>query len=99
MYQINLIKLLALIAVYFLSIILINYYGDAGYLFSNSYSFESKLADALLNKNTVLVCNNYNDRSVKRLLLNNISKKPEVLIFGSSRTMTITNARFNNLNF
>ncbi|EKD73007.1 MAG: hypothetical protein ACD_45C00485G0013 [uncultured bacterium] len=98
-YYKNLILFFSLTIILFMIIILVNYYGDGEYHFFRSSSFEYKLTDALLNQNKALICINYNDRNVKRLLLKQIPEQPKVLILGSSRTMSIGNNFFNNVHF
>ncbi len=98
-YYKNLIIFLILNGILLLSIILINYYGDGGNRFFHSAVFEDKLVKALLSDKNVLVCSNYNDRNVKKLLLKNISTPRDVLIFGSSRTMLLRQDLFDNSSF
>jgi hypothetical protein len=99
LYRRLLIIFLSLLGLLFLSIVLINYYIDGANYFFQSKNFERKLATQLLNNNNVLVCTNYNDRSLKRTLLQQLSKRPRILIFGSSRSMPISHELFNEHSF
>ncbi|OGT37941.1 MAG: hypothetical protein A3F11_02920 [Gammaproteobacteria bacterium RIFCSPHIGHO2_12_FULL_37_14] len=80
-------------------IIFLNYYGDGGNRFFQADNFENKLADSLLKNNSVFVCVNYNDRNIKKILLNKLKTSPAMLVLGSSRTMSLTSSLFSNLNF
>jgi len=80
----------------FCSIIGINYFLDGGNYFYRSNKYENDLTTALLEKNNVLICSNYNDRNIKKILLLKVFKQPDLLIFGSSRTMAIDNTLFTN---
>ena len=76
------------------SISLFNYFIDGSNQFFHKKSFENKLTTLLLNNKKILICNNFNDRSLKRSLLEKITIKPETLIFGSSRTMPLNKELF-----
>lgn len=99
LYRRLLILFFSLLGLLFLSIVLINYYIDGGNYFFQANNFEKKLATELLNKNTVLVCTNYNDRSLKRALLQQLPERPRILVFGSSRSMPISHDLFNEQRF
>lgn len=83
----------------FLSIILFNYYFDGGNQFFHSLGFAKKLADAELQKNNVLVCTNYNERYYKKLLLEKLLIRPDILVLGSSRTMQLHQQLFGHATF
>ncbi|EKD70116.1 MAG: hypothetical protein ACD_46C00631G0001 [uncultured bacterium] len=98
-YKRNLVGFLIMSLIITIVIILINYYGDGGYQFYRSKSFEKRLSQALLGNKKVLVCSNYNDRNVKKLLLKNNFQQHDILALGSSRTMLIQDNIFSSSHF
>lgn len=70
-------------------ILSLNYFQDAGNQFFHKKSFEKNVVNALLNNFNVMICTNYDDRSLKKAEINEINSKPKLLILGSSRTLSI----------
>ena len=74
-------------------VIMTNYFGDAGNLFSKSYELEIV---EMLKFNNVENVSNYDERVFQRELINSLEIKPEVIALGSSRVMTIDSDFFND---
>lgn len=86
-------------AIFLLSMVAVNYFVDGGYLFYRAKQFETQLSQAFLKQKSVLICTNFNDRRVKKALIENRQQPADVLVFGSSRSMPIRQDLFPGLNF
>ena len=76
-----------------LSVIMINYFGDAGNLFSKSYELEIV---EMLKFNNVENISNYDERVFQKELINSLEIKPDIIAIGSSRIMSIDSDFFND---
>lgn len=72
---------------------IINYFGDAGNLFSESY--EKKIVE-MLKLNNVTNISNFDERAFQRELINSLEKKPDIIAIGSSRVLSIDSDYFND---
>lgn len=70
-----------------LLIISVNYFGDAARLFTDNY--EGKIADILASGKFATNISNYDERLLQKEIVGKISKKPNILILGSSRSLLI----------
>jgi hypothetical protein len=94
------LRLFISIAMFFLlSMVIVNYFFDGGYLFYRAEPFEEQLTRAFLTQKSALICTNFNDRHVKKALIENMQQPVQVLIFGSSRSMPIRQDLFRGLSF
>lgn len=75
--------------------IAVNYWGDGGHLFNDRY--EKKIAALVLSGHYVTNISNYDERSVVKEFAKNCKTHYDVLIIGSSRTLIINSANFQNL--
>jgi len=82
--------LISSIIILFFLIALFNYYYDGGNQFYKSKIFEARITKLLLQNNNILICTNYDERSFQKLMLSQISIKPQIVVLGSSRSMPIT---------
>lgn len=98
-YQNLLLRFIYLILFFLVSVLLFNYYFDGDKQFFKQKSFETSLTNKLLHEENVMVCSNYNDRSVQRFMLQHLLKRPQVLVLGSSRTMPINQNLFKKRTF
>ena len=73
-------------AIISLIVIIINYFGDAGNLFSKSY--EQEIVE-MLKFNNVENMSNSDGRVFQRELINSLEINPEVIVLGSSRVLSI----------
>src|SRR5690242_3591258 len=96
----NILRLfLSVLVIFLLAMTAVNYFVDGGFLFHRAKKFESTLAQAFLQQQKILICRNYNDRQVKKSFIEHLKQAPEVLIFGSSRSMPIREDLFRGLSF
>ncbi|OGT37940.1 MAG: hypothetical protein A3F11_02915 [Gammaproteobacteria bacterium RIFCSPHIGHO2_12_FULL_37_14] len=98
-YYIHLIILFILIIILLVLTALFNYFYDGGNEFFQSRNLEKKISTALINNKKILVCSNYNDRSVQKELIKHIKHSPQVLTLGSSRTLPVTKELFHGMTF
>lgn len=68
-------------------IIIVNYFGDAGRIFTNEY--EKKIATILLENKLATNIDNFDERLLQEELINRWNKPINTLILGSSRTMLL----------
>lgn len=98
-YQKKLMIFFGLVVLFLLTVVLFNYFEDAGNEFAHQHQFETKVTRALLNKQNVMICSDYNDRSLKRIMLEKLNIQPDVLVLGSSRAMPISQHFFKTSHF
>lgn len=84
---------------FLISIMVFNYYLDAGNQFYRANKVEEKLATAFLNKENIKYNANYNERGIHKLVLERLNERPEVLVLGSSRAMLINHTAFSHASF
>ncbi|CAK7072840.1 hypothetical protein [Fusobacterium varium] len=87
----NFFKIIFSIFILMLLIAIFNFIVDPGSKFKNKYN---ELGNYSRNKN-ILVLSNIDERIFKKTLIENIEKKRDILILGSSRVMTIGTENFN----
>lgn len=75
-----------------LSVIMINYFGDAGNLFSKSLELEIV---EMLKFNNVENISDYDERVFQREFINSLQIKPDIIALGSSRVLSIDSDFFN----
>lgn len=85
-------KILAISAPVILLLIGVNYIGDAARLFDPDY--EKNMASILLKGDFVTNISNYDERVFQKELIAGVKEAPNVLVFGSSRTMLINKTCF-----
>lgn len=90
--KIKFFKIIFSIFIVILLIAIFNFIMDPGSKFKNKYN---ELGSYSRNKN-ILVISNIDERIFKKTLIENIKKKRDILILGSSRVMTIGTENFNN---
>lgn len=90
-------KLLALLPVPLL-MILINYSIDPAHLFDNG-RFERETANELLQGKNLVGVTNYDGRLLNKYYISGLKYKKDVVIIGSSRSLTITKDLFPNKKF
>ena len=81
----------------FLSLIMVvvtvNFFVDPANIFGNN-DYEKTIAMLLVEGKNAANISNYDDRIVQKIYINNIQMPPEVLVLGSSRSLTICSQEF-----
>jgi hypothetical protein len=85
-------RVLSFFSPIFLVVVGVNYFGDAANLFSDSY--ESKVAEEIVNGNNVTNILNCDERVLQRLIINKLDYCPDIVVIGSSRIMEIRQSMF-----
>lgn len=80
-----------------LSLILVNYFGDAAKLFHSGY--ELKMANIIQNGSYVTNITNYDERIFQKEIILLMEESPDVVVVGSSRTMLIESSIYANNSF
>ena len=86
-------KIIIISSVIYSIVIIINYLGDPGNLFSKSYEMEIV---EMLKFNNVTNISNYDERAFQREFINSLEIKPDIIAIGSSRVMSIDSDYFKN---
>lgn len=73
-------------------LISVNYFIDPAKIYDSDY--EKKISNILINGNFVTNIDNYDERILQKELIHLMKSSPEVLVFGSSRTMLINSSFF-----
>lgn len=89
----------SIIFLFLATVLMINYYVDPGNQFFRSQSLEVRIATKLLAQQEVMIHTNYNERALQKIMLESLTKCPEILVLGSSRVMQISAKEFANENF
>lgn len=93
-YKIFFITFVSLLLAVISFIMLVNYFIDPANQFFYSRTYETKIANLLLNKNDIIINNNFNDRFLQKTMLERLPVQPEILILGSSHTMPLSQMSF-----
>jgi hypothetical protein len=75
-------------------LIVVNYIGDAARIFDKEY--ENKMSSIIHNGSYVTNISNYEERLFQKYFIKSISKKPDIVVIGSSRSMYIRDEYFEN---
>ena len=93
-------KFIINISILFVPIILIlvvvNYIGDSANLFKTGY--ELKMAEIIIQGNYVTNIDNYDERIFQKEIIEHVKKAPEIIVLGSSRSMSIDRTLLGNTN-
>ncbi|GEM_PF-4414036 len=76
-----------------------NYFIDPGYQFSHGKSLETKMVNAFLNNQKVIVRANYNERMLQKIMIKKMRRPPDIFVLGSSHIMPLTHNVFHNRHF
>ena len=76
-----------------------NYFVDPGNQFSHGKLIEQKMVDALLADKKVIVEANYNERLLQKMMIEKMTRSPDVFVLGSSHIMALTQQPFNTESF
>lgn len=76
-----------------LLVMAVNYFGDAGRLFSSNY--ENKIVAILLSNRAATNIGNYNERLMQVKWIEKLPDTPEVVVLGSSKAMLINKEMLN----
>ncbi len=71
----------------------INFFVDPGNIFGNNH-YEETIAMLLVEGKNVANTNNYDQRLVQKIYINNITKPPEVVVLGASNSLEICSQNF-----
>jgi len=92
-----LIKILLFLPILLL-IVGFNYFVDPASIFKSKVYY-TKIATILLKGNNVANLSNYDERLLQKELINNLTKRKNIIVLGSSRVMQIKSCIFNSNSF